>query len=107
MVTKNLETKTVDILTLIKLSKNSKIEFTSFRPEVKKLIEGYGIKVLYIGDVVDHMQTNRLKYDIMFILRFKSESSYNKYLESHTTDQMLITLLKAVESRYDLRLEEI
>ena len=104
---KNSETKIVDTLTLVKLTKNAKIEFADFRPEVKKMIEGYGIKVLYIGDVVHYMQTDKPKYDVMLILRFKSKSSFKKYQESRTKDQMLKTLLKGVKFRYDLILEEL
>ena len=46
-------------------------------------------------------------FDVCIILKFLSESSHIKYIESHGKNQMLNVFLNAVKSRYDLQLSSI
>ena len=50
---------------------------------------------------------NENMYDVCIILKFLSESSHIKYIESHGKNQMLNIFLNVVKSRYDLQLSSI
>ena len=97
----------LDVLTLVKLTENAKTEFLYIKSDVSKLIESYGIEVLYHGDIINQQEYNNKQYDICIILRFKDEFIHKKYLESHKTDETLKVFLKTIRSRYDVQLSEI
>lgn len=97
----------LDILTLIQLTEHSKKEFSELKSEISRLIESYGIEVLYHGDIINQRKTNDTLYDVCLILRFKSYIIHKKYIESHATDATLQVFLKTIKSRYDVELSEI
>ena len=86
--------------------KESNFEFDDLKSNLKKLIESFGIEVVYLGDIT-MQQKNENMFDVCIILKFLSESSHIKYLESHGKNQMLNVFLKAAKSRYDLQLRSI
>ena len=96
----------LEVLTLVELTKNSKLEFYDSKSNLKSLIESFGIEVVYLGDIT-MQDKNENMFDVCIILKFLSESSHIKYLESHGKNQMLNVFLKAVKSRYDLQLRSI
>ena len=97
----------LDVLTLVELTENAETEFLYIKSDVSKLIESYGIEVLYHGDIINQQEYNNKKYNICIILRFKDEFIHKKYLESHKTDETLKVFLKTIRSRYDVQLSEI
>ena len=97
----------IDVLTLVELTENAKTEFLYIKSDVSKLIESYGIEVLYHGDIINQHENNNKQYHICIILRFKDEVVHRKYLESHKTDETLKVFLKTIKSRYDVQLSEI
>ena len=97
----------LDVLTLVELTENAKTEFLYIKSDVSKLIESYGIEVLYHADIINQHEYNNKQYDICISLRFKDEIIHRKYLESHKTDETLKVFLKTIKSRYDVQLSEI
>ena len=97
----------LDVLTLVELTENAETEFLYIKSDVSKLIESYGIEVLYHGDIINQQEYNNKQYNICIILRFKDEFIHRKYLESHKTDETLKVFLKTLKSRYDVQLSEI
>ena len=97
----------LDVLTLVELKENAETEFLYIKSDVSKLIESYGIEVLYHGDIINQHEYNNKQYNICIILRFKDELIHRKYLESHKTDETLKVFLKTIRSRYDVQLFEI
>ena len=43
----------LDVLTLVQLTENAKTEFLYIKSDVSKLIESYGIEVLYHADIIN------------------------------------------------------
>ena len=103
---KNKSQYPLEVLTLVELTENSKLEFNDLKTNLKSLVESFGIKVLYLGDITLQHQ-NKNMYDVCIILKFLSESSHKKYIESHGTNEMLNLFIKAIKSRYDLQLSSI
>ena len=97
----------LDVLTLVELTENAETEFLYIKSDVSKLIESYGIEVLYHGDIINQQEYNNKQYNICIILRFKDEFIHKKYIESHKTDETLKVFLKTIRSRYDVQLSEI
>ena len=97
----------LDVLTLVELTENAETQFLYIKSDVSKLIESYGIEVLYHGDIINQQEYNNKQYNICIILRFKDEFIHKKYLESHKTDETLKVFLKTIRSRYDVQLSEI
>ena len=97
----------LDVLTLVELTKNAKTEFLYIKSDVSKLIESFGIEVLYHADIINQHEYNNKQYHICIILRFKDEIIHRKYIESHKTDETLKVFLKTIKSRYDIQLSEI
>ena len=106
MTDKNKASYPLEVLTLVELTKNSKLEFDDLKSNLKSLIESFGIEVVYLGDII-MQDKNENMYDVCIILKFLSESSHIKYIESHGKNQMLNIFLNAVKSRYDLQLSSI
>ena len=97
----------LDVLTLVQLTENAKTEFLYIKSDVSKLIESYGIEVLYHADIINQHEYKNEQYDICIILRFKDEIIHRKYLESHKSDETLKVFLKTIKLRYDVQLTEI
>ena len=106
MIGKNKSQYPLEVLTLVELTKNSKLEFDELKSNLKSLIESFGIEVVYLGDIT-MQDKNENMYDVCIILKFLSELSHIKYIESHGTNEMLNIFLKAIKSRYDLQLSSI
>ena len=106
MINKHKSKYPLEVLTLVELTKNSKLEFDDIKSTLKSLIESFEIEVVYLGDIT-MQDNNENMFDVCIILKFLSESSHIKYLESHGKNQMLNVFLKAVKSRYDLQLRSI
>ena len=106
MTDKNKALYPLEVLTLVELTKNSKLEFDDLKSNLKSLIESFGIEVIYLGDIT-MQDKNENMYDVCIILKFLSELSHIKYIESHGTNEMLNIFLKAIKSRYDLQLSSI
>ena len=106
MADKNKALYPLEVLTLVELTKNSKLEFDDLKSNLKSLIESFGIEVIYLGDIT-MQDKNENMYDVCIILKFLSELSHIKYIESHGKNQMLNIFLNAVKSRYDLQLSSI
>ena len=97
----------LDILTLVELTENSKSEFSEIKSGISKLIESYGIDVIYHADIINQHKSNPTFYDICLILRFKTEIIHRKYIDSHATDETLKVFMRTIKSRYDIELSEI
>ena len=106
MTDKNKALYPLEVLTLVELTKNSKLEFDDLKNNLKSLIKSFGIEVVYLGDIT-MQDKNENMYDVCIILKFLSESNHIKYIESHGKNQMLNIFLNAVKSRYDLQLSSI
>ena len=106
MADKNKSQYPLEILTLVELTKNSKLEFDDIKSTLKSLIESFEIEVVYLGDII-MQDKNENMYDVCIILKFLSELSHIKYIESHGKNQTLNIFLNAVKSRYDLQLSSI
>ena len=52
MIGKNKSQYPLEVLTLVELTKNSKLEFDDLKSNLKSLIESFGIEVVYLGDII-------------------------------------------------------